>query len=235
MLVHPDWEAGTPVPVLIWMHGRTARKEIDPGRFLRLMRSGIGACAIDLPGHGERYDEALQDPAATLDVVLRMIGEIDEVVDVLGDIPVFDPERLVIGGMSAGGMVALARLCRKHPFVGATVEATTGSWEHQRHRAMFRSHEGDTISNVNPIENLAGWREIPVQAFHCVLDEWVGFDGQKLFLDTLRDRYERPELIELVSYEETGAPYEHAGFGRMASDAKNRQRDFLLRLLTPTR
>ncbi len=228
MLVHPDRASGTVVPVLIWMHGRTARKEIDPGRFLRLMRSGIGACAVDLPGHGERYDAALQAPACTLDVVLQMIDEIDEVIDAVRGDPGFDANRMVIGGMSAGGMVTLARLCHDHPFRAAAVEAATGSWEHQRHRPMFRDHEDDVLSAVNPIENLDGWREIPLQAIHCVRDEWVGFDGQKHFLDTLRSRYREPGRVELVVYEETGAPYEHAGFGRMAADAKNRQRDFLL-------
>jgi len=34
------------------MHGRTANKELDPGRYLRLIRAGIAVCAIDLPGHG---------------------------------------------------------------------------------------------------------------------------------------------------------------------------------------
>ena len=45
---------GDRIPFLLWMHGRTATKELDPGRYLRLARAGIGACAIDLPGHGER-------------------------------------------------------------------------------------------------------------------------------------------------------------------------------------
>jgi hypothetical protein len=34
-----------------------------------------------------------------------------------------------------------------------------------------------------------------------------------------------------VTYERTGAPGEHIGFGAMASDAKDRQRDFLKRCL----
>ena len=32
-------------------------------------------------------------------------------------------------------------------------------------------------------------------------------------------------------YGETGAPYEHSGFGRLASDAKDRQVNFLVRHL----
>jgi hypothetical protein len=73
LLAHPDWEGGERVPLVLWMHGRTVTKEIDPGRYLRWIRAGIGACAVDLPGHGERFDAALQEPERTLDVVLGMV------------------------------------------------------------------------------------------------------------------------------------------------------------------
>ena len=53
--------------------------------------------------------------------------------------------------------------------------------------------------------------------------------GQQLFVDALRDRYDNPDVVELVTYEHTGAPHEHAGFGKHAADAKNRQRDFFTR------
>ncbi len=44
---------------------------------------------------------------------------------------------------------------------------------------------------------------------------------------------EQPARISSFVYDErTGAPFEHAGFGRFASDAKNRQREFLIDLLS---
>lgn len=235
MLVHPDrasGDAARAVPVVIWMHGRTVAKEIDPGRHLRLMRRGIGVCAVDLPGHGERYDAELQRPERALDVVLQMIDEIDEVVDALGARTEFDHERMGIGGMSAGGMATLARLCHAHPFRAASVEATTGDWTSQRKRRMFRDVDAATIRDVDPIANLDEWREIPLQAIHAVHDEWVGIEGQRAFLDALRLRYERPELIEFIEYGWTGAAYEHAGFGRYSADAKSRQAAFFAGHLT---
>jgi dienelactone hydrolase len=254
MLVHPDWEAaeasadsggtasangsashsGGPsggAPVVIWMHGRTARKEIDPGRPLRLLRAGIGFCGVDLPGHGERYDPALQHPAHSLDVILQMIDEIDEIIDALRGMGIFDPQRMGVGGMSLGGMATLARLCDEHPFRCASVEAATGSWRHQRQREMFRDRSGEAIARYNPLANLHGWREIPLQAINARDDEWVAFEGQRIFLDALRARYRDPDLIEFIIYEHTGAPYEHAGFGRFAADAKQRQREFFRRHL----
>ena len=58
LLAHPDWDR--PAPVVLWMHGRTANKELDPGRYLRWIRAGFAACALDLPGHGERAAPELQ-------------------------------------------------------------------------------------------------------------------------------------------------------------------------------
>src|SRR5438045_2650140 len=127
LLAHPDWER--PAPVVVWMHGRTATKELDPGRYLRWIRAGVAACALDLPGHGERLIEGFDKPERTLEVLGQMVAEIDGVVAALGETQwrgVFDRARMGIGGMSAGGMAALRRLCDDHPFECASVEGTTG-------------------------------------------------------------------------------------------------------------
>jgi dienelactone hydrolase len=227
MIVPPQGTDAHPVPAVLWMHGRTVSKELDPGRYLRWMRAGIGTCAVDLPGHGERYDAALQGPDRTLDVIRQMLEEVDGIVDALTELEEFDMARLAIGGMSAGGMVTLARLCARHPFRCASVEATSGSWASQSRRPMFQQRPDEEVAAIDPIRRLDNWREIPVQAIHSRFDEWMAYDGQAAFINALRDRYSNPGLLELIVYERTGAPHEHAGFGRMASDAKDRQRDFL--------
>ena len=119
---------GDRIPFLLWMHGRTATKELDPGRYLRLARAGIGVCAIDLPGHGERGTLEDQEPERILDHIERAIDEIDEILRSLGGLG-FDLDRAAIGGMSMGGMVAIARLCRPHRFRAAVLEATEGTVE----------------------------------------------------------------------------------------------------------
>jgi dienelactone hydrolase len=238
LLVHPSgWEDrsdSTVVapPVVIWLHGRTVSKELDPGRYLRWMRAGIGACAIDLPGHGERSVPELQSASCAFGVVTQAIHEIDEIVEEIKAAGEFDSSRLAIGGVSAGGMATLARLCRPHPFRCASVEATTGSWLHQSEREMFRDRPAEEIAALDPIRNLGEWREIPLQALHARGDEWVPLAGQQAFIDALRTKYADPSLIEFVVYDRTGAPNEHQGFGRMAADAKDRQRNFLRHWLT---
>ena len=232
--VHPhlraDGAVSRPAPVLVWMHGRTVNKELDPGRYLRLARAGIASCAVDLPGHGERFDAALQEPARTLEVVEQMSREIDAVVD---DLDASGEHRgcpMAIGGMSAGGMATMVRLCRAHRFAAALVECSIGSWRWQRDRAMF---DPVRVAAMDPMQHLAGWRTIPFLALHNELDEWVPATGQREFVAALEARAEATGLVRMHVYGPTGAPNEHAGFGRFASDAKDRGTAFLQEFLHP--
>lgn len=235
LVVHPDWAAETPDvptrPWLLWMHGRTVTKELDPGRYARLARAGIASVALDLPGHGERLDVARHALDATLGVIAEMVHEIDRVVDACHDLGGLSPDRYAIGGMSAGGMVTLARLTRPHRFSAAVVECTTGSW---RWQPNLLKGDASALAALNPIDHLDGWRPIPLLALHNRLDEWVPIDGQREFLDAVAARTARPELVEFHVYDRTGAPNEHAGFGTMGADAKDRVVAFLARTLAAT-
>lgn len=240
LLAHPDWS--TPAPTVVWLHGRTVSKELDPGRYLRWIRAGIAACALDLPGHGERLDPEHHSPARTLDTLEQMVGEIDQVLEALADPEwngAFDLDRLAIGGMSAGGMATLRRLCDEHPFRCAAVEATTGSLEclyrGTPDRPWPASHPPERVAKLDSARHLDGWRPIPLLVLHTEADRIVPIACQREFLDALRARYAAqgadPGLIELRTWPETGAPDEHAGFGRFGNDAKNAQVEFLRRWL----
>jgi len=223
VVMRPENRPVGPLPFLLWFHGRTVTKEIDSGRYLRLIRAGIGCVAVDLPGHGERLDEAMLDGHRTLEVVEQAAAEVDAI---LRDLEQFDLDmsRAVIGGMSAGGMTAILRGCSPHPFCGILLEATTGDWESQRSRPMYQPA---LVARLNPIEHLSQWRDIPLLALHCELDEWVALEGQRKFVDAVRAKSSHPQKIELHAYPATGAPHEHMGFGRMAGDAKRRGTEFV--------
>lgn len=235
LLAHPDWER--PAPTVLWMHGRTVNKELDPGRYLRWIRSGVAAVALDLPGHGERYSALLQKPDNTLKVVEQMLGEVDHVVDALRDPRfngVFDMDRLAIGGMSAGGMVTLRRLGSPHPFRAAAVESTSGDFSLMPF--YDTRYPRDLIDRLDPLRHVDGWRAIPLLALHSEADEWVPVQSIRNLFDALTERYrtlgaDPDELLTLKTWPRTGAPYEHSGFGKVANDAKNAQVEFLTRWL----
>ncbi len=269
LLIHPDWR--TPSPVVLWMHGRTAHKELDSGRYLRWLRArrelgtdaassaraldsngvaGIATCAIDLPGHGERFDRARQHPERTLDVLEQMLGEIDHVLEALADPRfhgAFDLDRVAIGGMSAGGMVTLRRLCDEHPFTCAAVEGTTGClsalyadggpWNVRHDDAQLERLDVERRLALSPTgsSKAASWRAVPLLALHAEHDQIVPVALQRRFIERVQSHYAAmgadPAMAELVTFGPTGAPQEHAGFGRFGNDAKNVQTAFLTRHL----
>ncbi|MBT4523880.1 MAG: prolyl oligopeptidase family serine peptidase [Phycisphaerae bacterium] len=220
-----------PRPFIFWMHGRTADKELDPGRYLRYIRRGINVCAVDLPGHGERFDAVLQEPQQVLQVIMSMADEIDGVLDGLASHGSFDLARSAIGGMSAGGMAAIQRLLRPHQFKVAVLEAATGDLSSMREKPICVGLNADEFDEVNPMNRVENWGDIPVISIHSRHDEWIPFAGQKTFMNALKEKSKHPETIEFISFDRTGAPYEHVGFGRESAFVKEVQVEFVAKHL----
>lgn len=76
-------------------------------------------------------------------------------------------------------------------------------------------------------------------AIHATGDRMVAFETQRAFIDDLRRHYAAagadPARVRLVTFSDTGAPEEHAGFGRYSNDAKLAMVDFLTASLGSTR
>lgn len=228
---------------MLWMHGRTAYKELDSGRYLRWMKAGIAAVAIDSPGHGERKDSRGDEAAHTMGTLGELVREIDIVVESLAD-PVwqgvFDLDRMGIGGMSMGGMATLRRLCEPHEFACAAVECTSGDLDglynpSRGSHPWGLSYPEEQVRDLDPMRHLDQFRPIPLLALHSEADAIVPWRVQEGFLRALRARYEArgadPSMIEAKTWASTGAPEEHSGFGRVSNEAKNTQTDFLTRTL----
>jgi len=250
LLAHPDWKS--PAPTMLWLHGRTAHKELDPGRYLRWLRAGIATCAIDLPGHGERLDPAMQEPTRTLAVLDQARGEIDQIIEALAADEyqgIFDLDRMGLGGMSAGGMVTLRRLCEGHDFRCAAVEGTTGWLEALYYpaqsglgeRALHRwSHQPpiQRLRELDPAAHLSTFEPLPLLWLHSEADAVVPIAVMRGFVEKLAEHYRQrgvsAALIEAHTWPTTGAPEEHVGFGKVSNDAKNIQTAFLVRHLGAT-
>lgn len=243
LLCHPDWS--TSRPMLLWMHGRTADKFLDSGRYLRLIRAGIAVVALDLPAHGERLDQPRQEPQHTPDVLTQMVGEIDGVLESLageafvgeGGVELFDLDRAAIGGMSAGGMATLRRLCETHPFRCAAVESTAGDlgmlWDPTSGWPV--AHREEVVAALDPMRRIASFRPVPLLALHSEIDQVVPIRCARSFLDALRESYARrgfpSDWVRLHTWPTTGAPGEHNGFGRVAAEAKTLHVEFLVKHL----
>jgi predicted esterase len=240
LLTHPEdgWDAEDasprPAPVCLWFHGRTVNKELDAGRYLRWKRMGIAACAIDLPGHGERSgDPELQAPGSTLLLAEQAAREIDLVLEDLASErfnEAFDLSRVAIGGMSAGGMVALVRVCSlglENRFKAVVLEATTGDFASMR----WPKVSAERVEAMSPLNHVADMPTIPLLAVHSRLDEVVPYGPMAGFIEKVREEYASrgvdADLAKLHAWDETGAPSEHMGFGRLTNDTKNMENEFL--------
>jgi dienelactone hydrolase len=228
---------------MLWMHGRTVSKELDPGRYLRWVRAGIAAVALDLPGHGQRSLDGWQGSERTLEAVQQMASEIDAVLSALAATTLshgLDLSRCGIGGMSAGGMATLIRLCTPHRFRVASVESTAGDFQRMAASTAFATRGGrdpsmSLLQQLDPMSHLQHWRPIPLLALHSEADAWVPVQAMRGFIEELQRRGVAaglsPEHILLHTWPTTGAPNEHAGFGKVSHEAKNIQTDFLVRHL----
>jgi dienelactone hydrolase len=244
MVALPDEAANGPVPAVLWLHGRTASKEMDPGRYLRWVRAGFAAVAVDLPGHGERLDLSLQQPARTLDVLEQMLGEIDGVVEGLRDVAGIDTARLGIGGMSLGGMVTLRRLCDPHEFKAASVEGTCGLLEGMYFPAEFGlavrpwivDHPRERVQRLEAMGHLSAMKPLPMLVLHSEADEMVPWEAQRRYVEAVRGHYTASgasaELVRVKTWPTTGAPSEHLGFGTKSNEANNLQTEFFAGSLT---
>jgi len=138
--------------------------------------------------------------------------------------------------MSAGGMVALRRLCDPHPFRCASVEATTGNLSDLYHpnseRKWLVEHPQERITPLDPLLHLKTWRPIPLLALHSEADRLIPVRGQRAFIDALRKHYQNQgtdaDQVIWRTWPETGAPDEHIGFGRLSNEAKNEQTAFFV-------
>ena len=72
---------------------------------------------------------------------------------------------------------------------------------------------------------------LPWLAVHSERDEVVPYEPRAAFVDAVRDEYAGrgvdPGLARMHAWDETGAPSEHMGFGRMTNDTKNLENEFL--------
>lgn len=149
--------------------------------------------------------------------------------------------------MSAGGMATLRRLCEPHAFRSCAIESSTGWLEglyvpgddpDALTRAPWAvSQDLTRVRELDPMRHLGAFKPIPLLVLHSESDAIVPWAGMRRFTEELRAHYQRvgseSSLIERVTWMSTGAPQEHAGFGRAANDAKNALVRFYTQTLNP--
>ena len=162
---------------------------------------------------------------------MQMSSEIPLVLAELDAIGGFSMEHAAIGGMSAGGLTAVYHLLNPHNFKTVVLEASGGAWRHLRNSGMLLHVTEQELEQVNPMNHLDSWKDIPLLAFHNKHDARIPFATEADFIDAIKLQSSNPEDIELVAFEASGAPDEHMGFGRESAFVKEVQVEFLVKHL----
>ena len=160
-----------------------------------------------------------------------MAEEIDEIINELAMTPYFDTTNCAIGGMSAGGLATSYRLVLPHLFKAAILESTGGQWKYLHDNPFFSHLSADEIEAINPMNRIDGWRDIPVLAVHSKHDKRIPYATESDFIEALKAKSNSPEEIELLSFDNTGAPEEHMGYGRESAFVKETEIEFLAKYL----
>jgi hypothetical protein len=100
----------------------------------------------------------------------------------------------------------------------------------------LKLYDRGIINRLDPAQHLDGWTPIPLLALHSEIDEMVPLAAIGSLFEKLRPIYtaqraDPDALLTLKTWPETGAPSEHAGFGKVAAEAKSLQVEFLSKWL----
>jgi hypothetical protein len=99
-------------------------------------------------------------------------------------------------------------------------------------------HETRRVAKSDASQHVMNFRPLPLLVLHSESDAVVAWEVQRRFVDMLRHHYTinnaDANLIDVRTWETTGAPQEHSGFGRVANEAKMAQVEFLVKYLKPT-
>ncbi len=221
-------EAIEKLPLVLIMHGFSGRKEHCFSQGYQLAQRGYYTVSIDLYLHGEASDGEFipAQVAPRLDEVLARSAEyIERLVSFYAGDRVADGTRIGLLGISLGGVVVYRYLPCRHPHVRTAVAQIAGAapfWPVTIRKIMQHYPEfGVTEAMIAVVEQrtaaeafLEGVADFPLLMQYGQTDPIVPIQEVRRVYQQLKERYTRPELLELVEYPQTGHETPPAMFER---------------------
>lgn len=211
-------EADQKLPLVLIMHGFSGRKEHCFSQSYQLAQRGYYAVSIDLYLHGEAGDGEFipAQVSPRLDEVLACSMEyIERLVSFYAEDCIADGSRIGLLGLSLGGVVMYRYLPRRHSHVRAAVAQIAGAapfWSITIRKIMQHYPEfGVTEAMVAVVEQrtstevfLEGVSDFPLLMQYGQADPIVPIEEVRRVYQQIKDRYTRPELLELIEYPQIG-------------------------------
>lgn len=219
-------------PLVIMMHGLTARKEnVLPYAYF-VAKEGYHTILFDASEHGElettqfRCYSNVQKKSHMYTIIFTSSKNIDTIIEAFADEQSVDHNRVGLIGFSMGGMMVYDYICQiRSPHVKAAVPIiATPAWG----KSMRRNLAGDPeyvkhldeekilqIDSRQPSNFLSSLKDFPLLILNGELDEIMPIDDIKEFYHRAKQHYTQKDLIQLIEYKEVG----HTPTFEMTSEA----------------
>jgi dienelactone hydrolase len=208
-------------PLVIMMHGLTARKEnVLPYAYF-VVQEGYHTVLFDAYEHGElettrfhSYSNA-QKNSHLYSIIFTSSKNIDTIIEAFADQHAVDHNRVGLIGFSMGGMMVYDYICRlRSPNVKAAVPIiATPAWQ----KSVRRNLAGDPeyakyldkeqilqIENRQPSNFLSTLKDFPLLILNGELDEIMPIEDIEEFYHQAKQHYTQKDLIRLMEYKGIG-------------------------------
>jgi len=219
-------------PLVIMMHGLTARKEnVLPYAYF-VAKEGYHTILFDAAEHGEletaqfcSYSNA-QKKSHVYTIIFTSSKNIDTIIEAFAGEQTVDHNRVGLIGFSMGGMIVYDYICqRRSPHVKAAIPIiATPAWG----KSVSRNLAGDPdyakhldeekifqIESRQPSNFLAALKDFPLLILNGESDEIMPIDDIKEFYHRAKQHYTQGDLIQLIEYKDVG----HTPTFEMTSEA----------------
>lgn len=213
ILMRPKEKQGR-YPTVIFYHGWTSNKDAQSFRGFILASLGYQVLLPDSVYHGDRrsIDYGAKENAGLFwEVVLRNLEESDILIDRLVRSYDADEKRIALSGHSMGGFTSIGIFAKNK--LPKTLVVINGSGNWQKSNDIFIKRLGierterfieleKKVIELDPYENADNLKDRPILILHGEDDTVVEIGPQREFYENLKKRFERQDIIKMLTYKQ---------------------------------
>ncbi|AEE97195.1 alpha/beta hydrolase family protein [Mahella australiensis] len=210
-------------PMVIIIHGWSARKEnmLFPAYFLA--QSGFFVIAPDAYGHGERKTDALKEPLSILmNAIAITADDINTLIDNYTDDDRVDTTRVGLAGVSMGGIITYSYIVKKDRKVKAAVSLIStpdisAALDSSSKEALFKMagidlHDDDSKAKeilkiaeaIQPAKHYQDINGLPLLILNGTADPLIDIENVRKFYNFMKPIYYDAEAIQMIEYPDVG-------------------------------
>ncbi|AEE97002.1 alpha/beta hydrolase family protein [Mahella australiensis] len=210
-------------PIVIIVHGWSARKENMLFHAYLLAQSGFFVIAPDAYGHGERKTDAPNNPlSALMNAVTITVNDINTLIDNYVNDGRVDITHIGLAGASMGGIITYSYIIKKDRRVKAAVPLIStpdilAALNSPNKEALFKAagiNPHDNGSNLDEILKMAeslqpakyyqNMNGLPLLILNGTADPLIDIEGVRKFYNFMKSIYYDADTIQMIEYPGVG-------------------------------